>query len=294
MQDERPAGGTPAIATSGGQRPRTILVTGCSSGIGLASARLLKGRGWRVLATARTAGDLDRLEREGLVALPLELMDGRSVAALAERALEIGEGRLDALFNNAAYGQPGAVEDLTGEVLRAQFEANLFSWHELTRRILPAMRKAGQGRIVQCSSVLGFISPPYRGAYNASKHALEALTEAMRYELSLTAPGIKVSLIEPGPIDTRFLEHAIAAFRSNVPIEGSAHRAEYERRLAAMQAGGKRGFKLPPEAVAAKVVHAVESARPKVRYKVTIPTHMAALGRRFLPQPLYDWMVIRA
>jgi NAD(P)-dependent dehydrogenase (short-subunit alcohol dehydrogenase family) len=250
---------------------------------------LLKSRGWRVLATARKAEDLARLAALGLEALPLELSHPASVAACAKAALERTDGTLYALFNNAAYGQPGAVEDLSVEVLKAQFEVNLFAWHDLTRRILPAMRKAGRGRIVQCSSVLGFIAPPYRGAYNASKHALEALSDSMRFEL--TGSGVTVAIIEPGPIETRFVANAIEMLRRNVPFEGSAHEAEYERRLKAMQAGGVRRGKLPADAVAAKVLHAVESRRPKVRYRVTTATHIAALGKRLLPATLMDRLI---
>lgn len=271
------------------QFDRSILITGASSGIGLASATLLTSRGWRVLATARTDADLKRLAALGCEALRLELADPASVAACAEAALKLTDGKLFALFNNAAYGQPGAVEDLTVDVLKAQFEVNLFAWHDLTRRIIPAMRANKRGRIVQCSSVLGFISPPWRGAYNASKHALEALSDSMRFELE--GSGITVSIIEPGPIETRFVPNAIEVFKRNVGFEGSVHEAEYRRRLAAMEAGGKKAGKLPPESVAWKLVHAVESARPKVRYRVTTPTHLAALGKRFLPPSLMDRLV---
>lgn len=268
---------------------RSILITGASSGIGLASASLLRSRGWRVLATARRPQDLTMLTDIGCEALPLELADPASIAACATAALDRTDGRLFALFNNAAYGQPGAVEDLTVEVLRAQLEVNLIAWHDLTRRILPAMRGSGRGRIVQCSSVLGFISPPYRGAYNASKHALEALSDAMRFELQ--GSGVTVSIIEPGPIDTRFVANAISALRRNVVFAGSPHAAEYARRLKAMEAGGRKRGKLPPEAVAAKLVHAVESSRPKVRYRVTTPTHLAAIAKRILPPSLMDQLV---
>src|SRR5690606_24281722 len=177
---------------------RTILITGCSSGIGLASARMLKARGWRVLATARKPEDLKRLNEEhGLEALYLELADPKSIAGCAEEALSRTRGRLYALFNNAAYSQPGAVEDIPADALRHQLEVNVVGTHDLTRRIIPAMRASGAGRIVQCSSVLGLVSAPWRGAYCASKYALEALTDALRLELQ--GSGIHVSLIEPGP-----------------------------------------------------------------------------------------------
>lgn len=271
---------------------RSILITGCSSGIGLASARLMKARGWRVLATARKEEDLEWLHRElGVEALYLDLADPGSIARCALETLELTDANLHALFNNAAYGQVGAVEDIVPEVLRRQLEVNVVGTHDLTRRLLPAMRATGQGRIVQCSSVLGFVSVPYRGAYCASKFALEALSDALRHELAGT--GIHVSIIQPGPIRTRFVEHALANFRATVDIEGSAHRETYHARLAAMEAGGKQTFKLEPDAVAAKLVHAVESARPKRRYKVTVPTYLAAAGRRLLPPPVADWLVQR-
>lgn len=271
---------------------RSILITGCSSGIGLASARVLHARGWRVLATARTPQDREMLAYElGVEALHLDLADPDSIAACAMEALARTDANLDAVFNNGAYGQVGAVEDLTPALLRRQLEVNLIGTHDLTRRLIPAMRAAKRGRIVQCSSVLGFVAVPYRGAYCASKFALEALSDAMRFELAGT--GIHVSLIEPGPIRSRFVEHALANFRAGIDIEGSPHRATYLARLAAMETGGKSTFKLEPEAVAAKLVHAVESARPKRRYKVTIPTHLAALGKRVLPPPWADWLVQR-
>ncbi|MBI1385275.1 MAG: SDR family NAD(P)-dependent oxidoreductase [Rhizobiales bacterium] len=271
---------------------RSVLVTGCSTGIGRAAAIGLRNRGWRVLATARSKADLASLAAEGLESIALELRDPASVAACAERALELTDGRLYGLFNNAAYGQPGAVEDLTPELLRDQFEVNFFSWHDLTRRLIPAMRANGTGRIVQCSSVLGFISPPYRGAYNASKHALEALSDAMRHELAGT--GISVSLIEPGPIESRFLSTALAALRDNIAIASSPHAERYRARLAAMEAGGNQRFKLPPEAVLAKLVHALEAERPKLRYYVTFPTYFAAYAKCYMPRMIYDRILARS
>jgi NAD(P)-dependent dehydrogenase (short-subunit alcohol dehydrogenase family) len=272
---------------------RTILITGCSSGIGLASARMLKARGWRVLATARKAEDLRRLaEQEGVEALYLELANPDAIAACAAEALRRTEGLLYAVFNNAAFSQPGAVEDITAEALRHQFEVNVIGTHDLTRRLIPAMRSNGQGRIVNCSSVLGLVSAPWRGAYCASKFALEALTDALRLELQ--GSGIHVSLIEPGPIRTRFVENARAAAVANVDIENSVHRERYHRMLAALERGGRQTFKLEPEAVAAKLVHALESPRPKPRYYVTVPTYAGALLKRVLPTRLLDRVASRA
>jgi len=266
---------------------KAILITGCSSGIGLSSARMMKSRGWRVLATARKPEDLARLRDEvGVEALELELSDPSSVENCAKRALELTGGKLFSLFNNAAYGQLGAVEDLKADILRQQLEVNLIATHELTRLILPSMRENHTGRIVQCSSVLGFVSGKFRGAYCASKFALEALSDALRLELRDT--GIHVSLIEPGPIRTKFVATALATLKNNIDIEGSPYRDAYKARLEALEKGGKQTFKLEPEAVARKLVHAVESARPKPRYFVTIPTYTADIARRFLTTRLLD------
>lgn len=272
---------------------RSILITGCSSGIGLASARILKTRGWRVLATARRPEDLARLEREeGVEAIPLELSEATSIAACADAALQRTGGRLYALFNNAAYGQPGAVEDLPAEALRRQLEVNVVGAHDLTRRLIPAMRALGRGRIVNCSSVLGIMAAPFRGVYCASKFALEGLTDALRLELAGT--GIHVALIEPGPIRTRFSEHAVEAARKWIDVESSVHRDRYRAMLAVLEQGGREAFKLEPEAVAAKLVHALESRRPKLRYPVTVPSHAAAIGKRMLPGRVMDWIAARS
>jgi len=271
---------------------RAILITGCSSGIGLAAARTLKARGWRVLATARKEPDLARLENEeGVEALPLELGDPDAIAACAEEALRRTDGRLYALFNNAGFGQVGAVEDVSADLLRRQLEINLVGVHELTRRILPAMRANRRGRIVQCSSVLGLVSGPYRGAYCASKFALEALSDALRLELRDT--GIRVAIIEPGPIHSRFVSSALENFKATIDVDTSPHRETYRARLAVMEAGGTSAFKLQPEAVVAKLVHALESPRPKPRYYVTTPTYLSAVLKRALPTALLDRILLR-
>lgn len=261
---------------------RSVLITGCSSGIGLDAVRTMKARGWRVIATARTPEDLQRLRSEERVeALHLELSDPQSIATCAVAALELTGGKLDAIFNNAGYGQPGAVEDVTPQMLRDQFEVNVIGTHDLTRRIIPAMRRNGSGRIVQCSSILGFTAVAYRGPYCASKHALEALTTSMRLELIGT--GIHVSLIEPGPIRSRFVENAMQKFIANIDIEGSPHREAYHLRLETMRAGAQSIFKMEPAAVTKSLIHALESNRPWRRYYVTIPTYLAAIFKRLLP-----------
>ncbi len=272
--------------------PRSILITGCSSGIGLDAARTMSDRGWRVIATARKAEDLARLKNFlNVEALPLELADSQSIATCAIRALELTRGKLDALFNNAAYGQPGAVEDLSPALLREQLEVNLVGTHDLTRRLIPAMRKNGAGRIVNCSSVLGMVVAPYRGAYCASKFALEALTTSLRLELE--GSGIHVALIEPGPIRSRFVEHSVARLLATVDIDNSPHCDVYRARLEAMKAGGQQTFKLEPEAVTKRLIHAVESTRPRRHYYVTTPTYLAAAMRRILPQFAIDYFARR-
>jgi len=266
---------------------RSVLITGCSSGIGLCAAQTLKARGWRVFATARKLEDIARLKDEvGVESLYLDYAEPDSIAKAAEHVLKATGGELDALFNNGGYGQPGALEDIRRDVLRAQFEANVFGWHDLTARVIPAMRKRGQGRIVFCSSVLGLIGAPYRGAYCASKFAIEALADTLRMELQ--GSGIHVVLIEPGPIATRFVERAIEAYRRNVDLDASHHRETYKARIARMEEGGKQSYKLGPEAVVAKLVHALDSPRPKFRYYVTLPAYAVALLRRVLPARALD------
>jgi NAD(P)-dependent dehydrogenase (short-subunit alcohol dehydrogenase family) len=261
---------------------RSILITGCSSGIGLDAVRTMKARGWRVIATARTPADLERLRRqEGVHALHLELADPQSIATCAVAALDLTRGKLDAVFSNAAYGQPGAVEDLSPALLREQFEVNVIGTHDLTRRFIPSMRRHRAGRIVQCSSILGFVAVAYRGAYCASKFALEGLTNSMRLELAGT--GVSVSLIEPGPIRSRFVDNALAKLLANIDIDGSAHRDVYLARIEAMKGGNQSFFKLEPSAVSKKLIHAVESKRPRRRYYVTTPTYLAAAFQRLLP-----------
>ncbi|MGE0082462.1 MAG: SDR family NAD(P)-dependent oxidoreductase [Thiohalomonadaceae bacterium] len=272
-------------------KPRTILITGCSSGIGLCVAQGLAARGYRVFATARKPDDVQRLGELGLESLPLDLDDSASIRAALYEVLSRTGGTLDALFNNGAYGQPGAVEDLRRDVLRAQFETNLFGTHELTTEVLKVMRRQGHGRIVQNSSVLGLIGLPFRGAYVASKFALEGLTDTLRLELAGT--GIHVSLIEPGPILSRFRANSMARFHATIDMEASPFRERYAATLRRLQKPGPAApFTLPPEAVLAKVVHALESARPRRRYYVTFPTYLFATLKRLLSHAALDRVLL--
>lgn len=259
---------------------RSILITGCSTGIGYHCAVAMKERGWQVFATVRNEVDQKKLQTEGLNALIMDYTDISSIRDCVKEVLAATNNKLDALFNNGAYGQVGAVEDLTTDVLRAQFEANVFGWHELTRLLIPSMRENRAGRIVQCSSVLGFISMKYRGAYSASKFAIEALSDTMRMELM--GAGIHVSLIEPGPIESKFVARTITVFEQTIDAKNSPHNAVYEKRMARMKRGGANRFKLGPEVVQKRLVHAVESANPKARYYVTTPTYVMGFLKRIL------------
>ena len=271
---------------------RSILITGCSSGIGYCVARGLAARGYRVFATTRKAADAERLRVEGLESLHLDLSDSGSIAAAVDEVLSRTGGRLDALFNNGAYGQPGAVEDLSREVLRVQFETNLFGWHELTNRVLPVMRRQGYGRILHNSSVLGFVALPFRGAYNASKYALEGLADTLRLELRGT--GIHVALIEPGPITSRFRANAFTAYQRHINPETSVHRDRYRQMEQRLTTDGPVvPFTLPPEAVLKKVIQALESRRPRARYYVTFPTYLFAFLKRVLTQRALDRVLAR-
>ena len=271
---------------------KSILVTGCSSGIGHCTAVGLHQRGYRVFATARRQADIDALENMGISALYLDYCDSESIHAAFNSVMEASGGRLYALFNNGAYGQPGAVEDLTRETLRSQFEANLFGWHELTRLVIPVMRPHNEGRIIHNSSVLGFAAMSYRGAYNASKYALEGLADTQRLELR--GSGIHISLIEPGPIRSRFRANAYQKFLENIDVEQSVHQATYANMITRLNKEGDAApFTLPPEAVLKKVVHALESKRPKIRYYVTFPTYLFGFLKRILSNRQMDWLLAK-
>lgn len=272
---------------------RFVLITGCSSGIGLATAKALGEQGFTVIASARKAEDVTRLQQAGLLAVQLDLADPASIEQGAGAALALAGGRLYGLFNNGAYGQPGALEDLPTEALREQFETNLFGWHHLIRQVLPAMLAAREGRIVQNSSVLGLVAMKYRGAYNASKFALEGYSDTLRLELVGT--GVHISLIEPGPIDTRFRANARSAFLRHIDPAQSRHQAAYQQTLSRLEReGGARGFTLPSEACIPPLLHALTSKRPRHRYPVTFPTRLFAILRRLLPSRWLDRILAKS
>lgn len=265
---------------------RSIIVTGASSGIGAFCARALRDAGWRVFATARRPEDIAALEADGVEALYMDYREPESIAALVETALARTGGRLDALFNNGAHAQAGAVEDLPMEALRVQFEVNFFGWHDLTRRVVPVMREQGHGRIVHCSSILGRVPVKFRGAYAASKFAIEGLMLCQRAELA--GSGVHVSLIEPGPIQSRLPATGLKWFETHIDAENSPHREAYRAQLARLRAGGTSSrFKLGPDAVWKVLRHALESPKPRPHYAVTIPARAGLLLRRLLPDRIF-------
>lgn len=267
---------------------QTILITGCSSGIGYCTAIELKKRGHRVIASARKPADVAKLTAEGFEAIQLDLADSISIQAAVKQMLQLTDGKCDVLFNNGAFGQPGAVEDLSRDVLRQQFESNFFGTHELTNLIIPVMRRHGHGRIIYNSSVLGLVAMTYRGAYNASKFALEGLADTLRLELHGT--NIKISLIEPGPILSDFRKNSFLLFQQNIQATESIHRDVYQKMTDRLTKEGPAvPFTLPATAVAEKVIHAVESRRPRTRYYVTFPTYLFGYLKRVLPTTWLDY-----
>jgi NAD(P)-dependent dehydrogenase (short-subunit alcohol dehydrogenase family) len=275
------------------QQQKTVLITGCSTGIGYCVAKGLKNRGYRVIATARRKHSVDQLINEGFESLQLDLSESESIQQAFEEIKQLTDGRLYALFNNGAFGLPGAVEDLSRDNLKYQFETNVFGWLELTNLVIPLMRKQGFGRIIQNSSVLGFVAMPFRGAYNASKYAIEGLSDTLRLELKNT--NIHVSLIQPGPIISQFRANAVKQLKQHINIENSVHREKY---LGVLERLNKKGpaapFTLPPEAVLKRVILALESKKPKPRYYVTFPTYLFGFLRRVLSNRQLDSILVKA
>ena len=269
---------------------KNIFITGCSTGIGYTTALELKSRGYQVIASARNQDDVERLTNEGFSTIQLDLADSESIRQAVKQLIEITDGKIDALFNNGAFGQPGAVEDLSREVLRYQFETNLFGTQELTNMIIPLMRKQGYGRILYNSSVLGFVAMTYRGAYNASKFALEGLADTLRLELH--GSNIHIVIIEPGPILSDFRKNAFALYKKNIDAKNSVHKQTYQKMEERLQKeGAVVPFTLPAVAVSEKVIKALESKKPKMRYYVTFPTYLFAYLKRVLPGRMLDWML---
>jgi len=274
------------------QTNRSVLITGCSSGIGMATAQTLKSRGWHVIASARQDKAVVRLKDMGFTAVRLNVADPQSVADALDETLTLTGGRLDGLVNNAGIAIPGAVEDLSREILQRQFDINFFGTMELTNAVLPIMRRQGYGRIVMVSSILGRVAVPWRGAYNASKFALEGITDTLRLELR--GLNVKVSLICPGPVKSRFRDNSLANFDEYIDSVSSPHRATYARLRA--QTGAEKDsqfFTVPAEAVGAKIARILESRRPNARYYVTLPAYLLACARSTFPTKILDNLLSR-
>jgi len=252
----------------------------------------LHQRGYNVIATVRKAEDAILLQQLGITTTLLDLDHSLSIQQAINFSLDHFEGQIDALFNNAAYGQPGAVEDLTRDVLRQQFETNLFGTQELSNLVISQMRKQGHGRIIYNSSVLGLVSMSFRGAYNASKFALEGLIDTLRLELYDS--NIHISLIEPGPILSDFRKNSFEKYQQNINRDQSVHKEIYlamEQRLT--KQGAAVPFTLPADTVVKKLIHALESKRPKIRYYVTFPTYLFTFLKRILPHRWLDYIIIK-
>lgn len=272
---------------------KTVLITGCSSGIGYCVAHGLKQRGYHVIATARREESVKQLLSEGFDSLQLDLSDSDSIQCAFKDVMQLTQGKLYALFNNGAFGLPGAVEDLSRDNLRYQFETNVFGWLELSNLVIPVMRKQGFGRIIQNSSVLGFVAMPFRGAYNASKYAIEGLSDTLRLEL--IGSNIFVSLIEPGPITSQFRANAVIAMEQHIDIENSVFREKYRGVLKRLKKKGPAApFTLPPEAVLKRVIYALEAKKPKPRYYVTFPTYLFGFLKRILSFRRMDAILAKA
>ncbi|MEO0356827.1 MAG: SDR family NAD(P)-dependent oxidoreductase [Pseudomonadota bacterium] len=266
---------------------KSILITGCSSGIGLDCAETLRDAGWQVFASCRTQSDCDELAARGFDSPRLDHADRDSIVQTLAHITKTTGGTLDAVFNNGAFAIPGAVEDLPTDALRSIFETNLFGYHEVTRQVIPIMRAQGHGHILNCSSVLGFAAMRWRGAYNATKFAMEGLTDTLRLEMHGT--GVHIVLINPGPITTKIRQNSIPHFEKWIDWENSARRSQYMALKDRLYIdSGKDRFELPPSAVTAQVIKALDSDRPKARYFVTTPTYLMAIFKRILPQRMFD------
>lgn len=273
---------------------KSILITGCSSGIGYDAAHTLHERGWQVFATCRQEKDCARLRGEGLESFVLDYADEKSIKTAVAETLKRTGGTLDALYNNGAYAIPGAVEDLPRDAMRAIFETNVFGYHDLTRQVIPVMRKQGRGRIINCSSVLGLAALRFRGAYVSTKFALEGLTDVLRLEMH-NQP-IDVILIEPGPITTKIRVNAQPHFEKWIDWENSTLSKLYKEGLRPRlydESGKPDTFELPASAVTKKLIHALESKRPKPRYYVTVPTYLSGIMRRILSTHAFDWVLLK-
>lgn len=270
---------------------KVIFITGCSSGIGFDAVFALKKRGHRVIASCRNSKDLAALLSKDIEAILLDMRETSSIQSAFAQLLIMTSGHLDVLINNAGFGQVGALEDITRETLTQQFETNVFGLHELTRLAIPVMRKQGSGRIINISSILGIISMPFRGAYNASKYAVEGLSDTLRLELN--GSGIQVITIEPGPIKSRFRDNAVDNSLQNIDKENSHFKQQYANMLTSYKKKKENSvFTKDTQLVINVLVLAIESKKPRARYPVTFPAHMFFILKRVLSTRLLDKLIL--
>ncbi len=266
---------------------KNILITGCSTGIGFETALVLKQNGYKVYASARKDEDIEHLKKLGLTTLKLDVTKKEDISKAFEYILE-EDKKLDAVFNNAGFGQPGAIEDVSTEVLKEQFETNFFGLHELTIQAMRIFRKQGFGKIIQHSSVLGIISLKFRGAYNASKYAIEGLADTLRLE-TLNS-NIFICTINTGPVTSKFRENALRKFNENIDIENSFFKQTYKKELKVRLESKEDNtpFNLSATSVANVVVKIMQSKKPKPRYYVTKATYILGFLKRVLSTTLLD------
>jgi NAD(P)-dependent dehydrogenase (short-subunit alcohol dehydrogenase family) len=262
---------------------KAVLITGCSTGIGRASAKRLAERGWTVYATARNTDSITDLADSGCKLLQLDVCDEASMQT-AVNTIEAAEGAVGVLVNNAGYSQDGAIEEVPVDEVRRQFETNVFGLARLTQLVLPGMRKQGWGRIINVSSMGGRLTFPGGGYYHATKHAVEAISDALRFEVRPF--GIDVVVIEPGPIKTAFEETSLGTMRSD---NGESPYSSLNETVAKrVQATYRGGMAAPPEAVARAIEKAATARHPRTRYVVTAAARMLLLTRRLLPDRAFD------
>jgi len=267
---------------------KAVLITGCSSGIGLCLAHGLRNAGYRVFATVRKKEDMIKLKKLGFDVFLLDLSSSQSIRTAIDEIYQKTDS-LYSLINNGAYGQTGALEDISREALEKQFQANVFGWHELTNLVLPSMKERNEGRIIYISSVLGFVAMPFRGPYVASKFAIEGLVDTLRLELKQTR--IKLSLVQPGPIKSKFRQNALLAFKENVDPSNSDYKREYKTMIKRLNSDKNVKFTLAPESVLRCVLHALKSKVPKNHYRVTFPTKLFGILCRILPSSWMDYIL---
>ena len=273
--------------------PGNIFITGCSTGIGYQCAKQLHEMGYKVIATCRQQDDVTRINNEGITCIQLDLANSQSIEFALKQVLLETDGKIDALFNNGAFGLPGAVEDLSREAMEYQFQTNVFGTQELTNAVVKIMRAQGYGKIIYNSSILGFAAMQYRGAYNASKFAIEGFADTLRLEIKQN--NIQVSLIEPGPILSDFRKNAFEQFKRWISIDDSAHKDKYQAMVNRLETVGPSApFTLGPEAVTKCVIHALQNDKAKIRYRVTVPTIVFAYLKRMLPTSWLDFLLIKA